>query len=404
MRAVPSDDTVMPTHELGASLPVVQVEDTYTGSDAVQALLREGDFFALEGDWKRAQEKYEAAVKKDAGLIGLKKLAQAQLQRRDMDGLNRTLSRLKNSNAPAEDLLLLEVLIALRTGNIQEARTMLNTATDSPHKHYGLALLAIIEGNHTQAQEELVLVAAGFDPALRTYAKIFQAAYEEYERFPDSPEIHQITLLSRALAETQQCELALPLLTQVVSKQDDYRDAWTVLGYCELTTERFEAARDALERAYNLDPEKPEIQYFLARTHSALADHDNAVMFGQYALKNDFEPAAEIRRFLAREAETMGDTSLAFAQYEALIELPEADIHTFTRFVSVSIQTGKHDVALAAATTATEKWPDEGKPFELLGSSEEALGQVDQAILHYQKALQQDPQLQSAKQKLANLQ
>jgi len=58
---------------------------------------------------------------------------------------------------------------------------------------------------------------------------------------PSSPrvrEIHLLTLVSRALAQVQECELALPLLSQVTGIQDDYRDAWIVQGFCELSSER----------------------------------------------------------------------------------------------------------------------------------------------------------------------
>jgi tetratricopeptide (TPR) repeat protein len=395
--------TVFPRTHSGGNLPSPISPDEPLSNDAALVLLREGDLLGLEGNWKGAQEKYEEALKRDAGLPGLKKLAQAQLQRRDIPGTQNTLSRMRSNGATAEDLLLLETIIELRSGELQKARDRLAKAAESPHKHYGQMLLAIVEGNHDKAKEEILAVQAGWDPILRTYAKVFQNAYDEFAAFPDSPDIHLITLLSRALAESQQCELALPLLAQVVSKQDDYRDAWVVMGYCELTSERFETARSSLERAYNLDPEKPEIQYFLARAHAALEDHQNAITFGQYALKNDFEPQAEVRRFLAREADIVGDKSLAFSQYEALSKLPDADLATYIRLVSISMETSRTDIALATATSAVQKWPDEAKAFELLGWVQQSIGQTNEARGNYERALQIDPHLKSAREKIEQL-
>ena len=58
----------------------------------------------------------------------------------------------------------------------------------------------------------------------------------------------------------------------------------------------------SLERAYQLDPEKPEIQYFLARVYHALKDNTNAITFLQYAIVNDFEPENDARELLASYA------------------------------------------------------------------------------------------------------
>lgn len=374
-----------------------------SAGDAGLLALREGDVLALQGNWKDAQTKYEEAVRNNAGLQALRKLVQAQLQRRDINGAKNTRNKLQAQGAKPEDLLLIDVIILLRTGELVQAKTLLANAPESPHKQYGLALLNIIQGNHESAKNELVTVVNGWDPVLRTYAKTLQAAYDEYALFPESPEIHLITLLSRALAESQQCELALPLLTQVVKKQDDYRDAWIVQGYCELMGERYENARSSLERAYNLDPEKPEIQYFLARAYSALDDNVNAVTFSQYALQNGFEPQKEIRRFLATEAEITGNTALALEQYRALSQLPDADLQTFAKVVSLFMSANQKTDALAFAESATRKWPTEAKAFELLGWVQEGMGQTEDAKANYQKALQLNPALSSAKEKLSRL-
>ncbi|KKW37071.1 MAG: hypothetical protein UY85_C0064G0005, partial [Candidatus Peribacteria bacterium GW2011_GWB1_54_5] len=177
--------------------------------------LRQGDLLALRGQWAEAQEEYEKAVDANGGLPALRKLAQAQLQRRDMNGVHSTLRQLKKAGAKTEDLLLLESIVALRTGELLETRRLLQNAEDSPQKHYGLALLSIIEGNHEQAQIELQEVINGWEPVLRSNARTIMAAYQEFALFEESLNIHLITLLARALAQVQECELALPLLVQV---------------------------------------------------------------------------------------------------------------------------------------------------------------------------------------------
>lgn len=362
--------------------------------------LRQGDLLALKGDWARAEKEYRLSVDNDGGLPALRKLAQAQLQRRDIGGVQRTLKSLKSAGARSEDLLLLESIVALRTGELVQAREILSNASESPQKHYGLALLSVIEGNHPQAQQELQAVAAGWEPVLRSYARSLQAAYDEFALFPESTEIHLTTLLSRALAQVHECELALPLLSTVIQTQADYRDAWIVQGYCELTTERTDAAVSSLEQAYNLDPSKPEIQYFLARAYSARGEHDNAITFLEYALQNGFDPESEMHRAIAMEANLSGKPMLALEHFSILITAPDAPIEDYDGYIKSAIIAGQKDEAYAKAQEALTKFPSDALAYELHGLAATELEKIEEARISFKKALEIDPYRESVKERL----
>lgn len=365
--------------------------------------LREGDLYAIRGEWADAAKSYKQAVAADGGLPALRKLALAELQRRDMNSLHETIRQLKAAGARPEDVALIENIVLLRTGELSAARKRLEDAAESPQQHYALALLSIIEGNHAIAKQELTTVTTGWEPALRTNARTLLGAYEEFALFPQSSDAHLITLLSRALAQVQECELALPLLAQVTKEKEDYRDAWIVQGYCELTTERPQQALASLERAYNLNPEKPEIQYFLARAHAALGQHENAITFLEYALQNGFTPKSEIRRLIASEALKKGDAAAALGQYKALVEEPDAGIEAFDGAVETAIALKRTDEALALARLATERLPENARAFDLLGWADIEAGKKEDARAALAKALQLDPYLLSAKERLEKL-
>lgn len=385
-----------------ASTSVLMPVSADTGDEALLHL-RRGDVHALRGEWTLAEEEYHAAVEADGGLTALRKLAQAQLQRRDIRGARTTLDQLRREGARNEDLLLLESMIFLRTGEVTKARALLDAAEESPHKHYGLALLFIMTGDHESARTELAAVAGGWEPVLRTYARALAAAYDEYALFPDSPLLHLETLIGRALAQVQECELALPILSRVTHAQDDYRDAWIVQGFCELSTERSTEALASLERAYQLDPEKPEIQYFLARSYSAVNDHANALTFLQYALRNGFEPESDVRRLIAQEALETGNPALALEQYDALTSEDDADVQTYTAFVAAAITAGGAEEAYVKASEAATRWPDDARAHELLGWAAAETGRTDEARGALEKALTIDPNLQSARERLEKL-
>lgn len=365
--------------------------------------LRRGDILALNGELTSAQQEYEQSVRNGGGLPALRKLAQIQLQRRDMRGAKQTLRQLKSAGARSEDLLLLESIIQLRSGELVQARSLLEHASDSPQKYYGLSLLAILEGEHQKAKQHLEVVRGGWEPILRSYALTVLAAYDEYLLFPESPNIHLITLLARSLAQVQECELALPLLVQVTQEQDDYRDAWIVQGYCEFTTERFNQSLHSFERAYTLDPEKPEIQYFLGRSYAALGNHPTALTFLQYALKNGFEPQGEVRKFIIQEAIATDNGSLALDQYDALLALPSATIELFRDCVDLALALNNGELALLKAIDATRRFPSDPFAFLLLGEVALQTNHPDEARSALSQALSLDPNLVAAKDLMKKL-
>lgn len=379
------------------------VSDTIDPRDIALLHLHRGDLAALQSEWADAEREYLRSVDAGAGVPGLRKLAQAQLQRGKVEPLQHTIEIMKAQGVAAEDLLLIDAIVQLRAGDMAKAEALLVSAAESPQRHYGMALLYILQGNHPMAQAALAKVEEGFEPVLRSYAKTLSSAYAEYALFSKSPSIHLITLIARALAQVQECPLALPLLEQVTSVQVDYRDAWIVRGYCELTTERGDAALSSFEQAYAIDPEKPEIQYFLARAYSALGDHVNATTFLQYALKNGFQPEQEVRRLLAKEGLATGNGSLALEQYQELSEFSDADFETFQNVVVLSMESGHSEDALRAATKAGEKWPDDARAQDLLGWTAMKNHQLDLAETALQRALTLDPTLESAQSHLDEL-
>lgn len=391
------------TQDTGDGSPSRLVDSPVDPRDRALLYLRQGDLQALRGDWSAAEREYTASVKAGGGLPALRKLAQAQLQRRNIEGVRSTIAELRDAGARAEDLLLLQSIVDLRTGEMVQARERLEGATESPQKHYGLALLSVIEGNHQRAANELAEVVSGWEPVLRSYARTLQAAYDEFALFPEGNNLHLITLLSRALAQVHECELALPLLVQVTRAEVDYRDAWIVQGYCELTTERLDQAVASLEHAYGIDPQKPEIQYFLARAYGERGEHGNAITFFEYALENGFEPQTEIRIAVAEEALALGNADLALEQYSLLTKAQDTEIASYIGFVSTAIALGRSEEAFVQATAAVLSFPDDARAYELLGWAAAETNRIDEARTTLEKAIKMDPFLESAKQRLEKL-
>lgn len=359
--------------------------------------LKQGEIFELKGEWKHAEEKYAESAQSGGGAPALRKLAAIQLQRREFDAASATIGKLKDENPDSDDVMLLQGILALRRGDVSQAESIFKRKPDSPQSMYGMALIAITKGDSVAAQTNLTKAGQSDDPAIRSTADVVMQAYSEFALFPDGQSIHLATLIARSLAQVNECETALKLVNPVVVTQPSYRDAWIVKGFCEFNTERTKDALTSLEQAYSLDPEKPEIQYFLARTHAALGDPQNAVTFLQYAILNGFTPEQDARELLADYAMEQGNTDLALEQYRVMSENKDSDLDAFRKYVDLAVTMPNHGLdALSVAKNALTRWPDDVGALTIAAKAALAAGLPADASKYVESALKIDPKNKDA--------
>ncbi len=367
------------------------VADSTTQSAALMQL-KQGEIYELKGEWKHAEDRYAESVNSGGGSPALKKLAAIQLQRREYSEAAETISRLKEQNKDSDDVMLLEGILALRKGNPEAAAAIFGRRPATSQGLYGLALSSIARSDHEAAKAHLQKAAQSGDPTIRSYANAILQSYGEFALFPNGQAIHLQTLLARSLAQVNECETALQLIAPVINAEPRYRDAWIVKGFCEFNTERTKDALASLEQAYSLDPEKPEIQYFLARTHAALGDPANAVTFLQYSLLNGFQPEKDARLLLADYATELGNTDLALEQYKLISQEPDSDLDAFRKYILLAVGTGNHSLdALSVAKNALQRWPDDAVALTLAAKAALSAGVPEDAVRYIQSALKIDP-------------
>lgn len=365
-------------------------------------LLKQGELFEYRGEWKKAEEKYQRSSEVGGGVLALKKLAAIQLQRRNYDAAEITIDDLKDGGASNEDVQFLRGVLALRQGKTSDAASDFRRIGDDPKGVYGLALVSLAQSDFDAAKTSLAQAQASSDPTIRSYATTILEAFAEYALFPESSSAHLLTLVARALAETNECEVGLSLVRPVTEGKAEYRDAWIVRGFCEFTTERTNEALASLEHAYKLDPEKPEIQYFLARTYAALGDPQNAVTYLQYAILNGFEPERDARELLAEYAQELGQTDLALTQYTIIAEENDGGIEEYRRAIELAAGTEAHALdALDLAKKAQKKWPDDAEVLALLAKASLAAGLPNDAKQYAERAIAIDPTNEMARVVLA---
>ncbi len=382
-----------PSSTLLEGMPVKNSSMEFFGSES-EALtsLREAEIFEVKGIWQQAEEKYKESIAKGGGATAMKKLALLQLQRRKYDEAKETIQLLKEVSTNDDDLLYFEAITALRMGDVDTAQSILSRNPASPMAKYITALISITKLQMDEAKVALEKVASEGNIVLQQNAKSIIKAMNEFALFPHGQDAHLFTLVARALAEVHECETALQLLQTVLKTEGKYRDAWIVKGYCEFSTDRQQDALQSLQEAYSIDPQKPEIQYFLARTYAALGDPQNAVTFLQYAVINGFQPERDARQLLSEYARELGNIDLSLEQLKIIAEMPQASIDDFRMYITLATTTATHALdALEVARAGLAKWQESPEMLSLSAKAALGAGVPEDAKEYVNRALRLDP-------------
>ncbi len=208
--------------------------------------------------------------------------------------------------------------VSLLQKDFEQARNYLAELPDDEiHSAFIKALLAVIDNDRDSAGRHLHYVTDNFpESELGEKAQKIIDAYREFDYFRDGLPIHLRTLLARSFNQINEPTLAIWLLRDVLTEKTDYRDAWILLGYAYYNLQQFSLAEDAFYKAYELDTEKPETQYFLGLTYYALDDIAESERFFEYAVINGFEPRAQAYQKLS-------DVYLQNENYEKAVSMYE---------------------------------------------------------------------------------
>ena len=379
----------------GNTLIVVEGED----SEALPlgALIDRAERALAAGDLHIAMELYEKALEMGGDIQVMRRLFDTAVLIGDRQKAESVLGLLAFRGIQESTINALRGMLLLREGDIERARNVFMANPQHPEQAFGLVLVHILSLEHELAKNQLAHLHQTRDPLLSHMARTIQGAYDEFELFEDGKESHRMTLLSRALSQIGQYPLAREILKDIVASESEYRDAWILLGHSNLILQNYDAALAAFNRAYAIDPEKAEIQYFLGLTHERMGSHTDAAMFMGYALQNGFTPQRAVREKLAEMAKERGAFMEAAEQYRAILNSGEADATLAHIFVSLLVN-DLDDIegAREAAISIHEEMGDLPEVLDLVGWTSLLTGELDQAAIFLNSATTQDPTLASA--------
>jgi len=180
----------------------------------------------------------------------------------------------------------------------------------SPELKFYQSVLLALQNNHEKSRENLQELAnlpvqsaddaensekTGINPNLQKKIAGLLEVYSEFDEFADGKNPHLFALISKNLAENNEAVLAKEFASVAIKEDPEYVDGWVLRGYANYLMEDYSNALIDLRQAYELDPSRPEVYYFLALALEKSGNLPEAALFFEKSLEFDFEFSREIR-------------------------------------------------------------------------------------------------------------
>ncbi|MFA5948153.1 MAG: tetratricopeptide repeat protein [Candidatus Gracilibacteria bacterium] len=379
-------------------------EETTLINKSFKDLITEGDKFYKEEDLKNAIKYYKSATRAFPEKIeGYLKLIDAYLKNNQNTEAKKESIFLteKFTTSIEAQIFLIKSQIALK--DIENAKKTLDALNQEDFNViYYKGILDILFKNFDTAFESFGKIINSKDENkapedLIKKAEKFIAPKVLFSTYKEGNELFFQTLLAKSLSDAEEGPAAIPLLYDVINQQNNYRDAWIILGYCYLKTNKIQDSIDALSQAEALSSEHPQTLFLLGLAYFANNDIDKAIYYLQEADKNGYEPKEELNLKLGDLYIIKKKYEKASMKYEEVISQNKSNINIFVKDVYLNIdKLNKPGQALKISQEALSAHPNNPMSYNLLGWSYTALGKFDEAKTYLDKAIELYPNFDAA--------
>jgi tetratricopeptide (TPR) repeat protein len=378
-----------------------EVAEELSENKTYSSLIKEGDQLHNNGYHSDAIKTYQKALTTNPTSIdALYRIGLTYLEDNKPTEARRYFEQIKESTENVQiDILIGRTYINER--KIPEALSYFKKLdpTNAEVRYY-IAILKILHKNHEEALAELKTLASAegtFNEKIKEKVQIFVNAYHEFTLFEEGKTQHMQAVLAKAFIDAEEFEASIPLLYDIIKMQNNYRDAWVMLGYSYLQTGKVEDAVDALLQAKTLDPQKPQTLFFIGITYAVQEQFDEAIQYLEKSLEVGFEPKSLANQKLADLYLIKKEYEKALQSYKEIIDLNIADLNIFTKAIWVCIEKiQKPQRAIGFAEEALKQFPDQAAAYNLRGWAFVAYEDYEKAQEDLIKALELDPNLDSA--------
>ena len=233
---------------------------------------------------------------------------------------------------------LYEAKILARTLDFETAQQLLKGLNDEEIVLVKAAVL-IAEGDRNQAGAYLHDLANHHpNPEIKLTAVSLLNVYRTFDRHRDADESYLWTLFAQKLGDLGELEISLYLAEKAIEKNPEYRDAWIIKGYNELTLKQPDAAELSLLTAYKLDPGNPHIQYLLGLAYYELKKPELSTQYLLYSRSAEKQYESIILEKLAENAIETKEYPLAGHYFEELLTLDALDQKALSQLIWLQVE------------------------------------------------------------------
>ena len=301
------------------------------------ALLERGENFFSAGLLQFAAQDFLQAVQISPNeKIGWKKLTEAYTSIRDFNSAEKTILRSLEFFPDDEEFLQILGETKIQKSDFEGAQKIFDSLSDSPIKYFYSGVLSAFSEDYDNAKKLLEL--AKNDTKLGSSAENILIAFEEFSLFPDGDPLYLKLLLAKSFNELKFFEMSVLLTKKILKQNEEYRDAWIILGHSYLSLEKFALAENAFLAAKKLDPIKPETLLFLGLAQREIEKIDEAITNLEMAKQNNFIPQDLVILELANTQLLGGYYRSARDNFLQLTELQPKKIENFSEAIRISIE------------------------------------------------------------------
>ena len=171
--------------------------------------------------------------------------------------------------------------------------------------------------------------------------------------------------IAEALRKEQRYDDALAAYREVLAISPDFALAHAGMGDTLFRLERYEESFDAMERALSSQP--------------------------------DLEAAGSLHSLAGQAAQRLNRVDQAAHHYAEAVRIDPRDSASIDRLAMVRFGQQQYEAALALYRNLLELTPDSAQTYSNLGATLYYLGRTDEALRHFERAVEIDPYLETAR-------
>jgi len=274
---------------------------------------------------------------------------------------------------------------------IADLKALINLPAQISDPNLNFELGLLLAAHDPATAPPYLLQAAELNPES---AAARELSFAIQRALPTNNPTYTLMAAGQKLADLNEWDLAARAFRQATELQPEYAEAWAFFGEARqhLKPVSFTAARIALEKALEIDPNSLPANLFMALYWQRLGDYDQAVRY--LAIAAEIDPNnPDLQVDLGAATALRGDLETAAGHYQAALDISYQAPVYWRKLIEFHIRYNLdlQETALPLGRAALISHPDHPEVLDAMGQLLLRLGDLNTARRFLQRAASSDP-------------